>query len=216
MTAIPLVNPVMTGCGMNLIAVPSFATPMIDEQHAGHQRGDGESVDAVLLHDAVDDHDERAGRSADLHARAAERGDEEAGDDGGPQAAVRRHAAGDRERDRERQRDDADDDARGEVSRRTARGRSPFSVESSFGTSIARLVRSARAVAPAAAARPRPATRRATSGMMSTIVRSIPSGIAQPIVSHGTFGHMTTMMISRTMPNRNSPIIRPKNIAPEK
>ncbi len=28
-TAMPLVKPVITGCGMNLIAEPSFARPMI-------------------------------------------------------------------------------------------------------------------------------------------------------------------------------------------
>ena len=72
---------------------------------------------AVLLHDAVDDDDERAGRAADLHARAAERGDEEAGDDRGLEAALRRHPARDRERDRERKRDDADDDARRQIAR---------------------------------------------------------------------------------------------------
>ncbi len=125
MTAMPLVNPVTTGCGMNLITVPSFATPMIDEQHAGHERRDGESVDAVLLDDAVDDDDERAGRSADLDARAAERGDEEAGDDRGPQPAVGRDAAGDGERDGQRKRDDADDDAGGEVSTELRPRRSP-------------------------------------------------------------------------------------------
>ena len=74
---------------------------------------------------AVDDDDERAGRAADLHARAAERGDEESGDDGGLEAAVRRYAAGDGERDRQWQRDDADDDAGGEIVRELLRGRSP-------------------------------------------------------------------------------------------
>ena len=43
-----------------------------DEQHTGHERGDGETADAVLLHDAVDDHDEGAGRAADLYSRASE------------------------------------------------------------------------------------------------------------------------------------------------
>ena len=86
-----------------------------DEQHASHQRRHREPVDAVLLHDAVDDHDERAGRSADLNARAAERGDDEAGDDGGPQTAAGGDAAGDREGDGEWERDDADDDAGREV-----------------------------------------------------------------------------------------------------
>ena len=59
-----------------------------DEDHAGHERGDGEAIDTVLLHDAVDDHDECAGGSADLHARSAQQRDQEAGDDGCPEAAT--------------------------------------------------------------------------------------------------------------------------------
>ena len=62
---------------------------MHDEEDAGHERRDDEPVEAVLLDDAVDDDDERAGRAADLDARAAERGDEEAGDDRGLEAAIR-------------------------------------------------------------------------------------------------------------------------------
>ena len=64
-----------------------------DQHDAGHERRDDQSVDAVLLHDAVHDDDERAGRAADLHARAAERGDEKAGDDRGAEPAVGRDAA---------------------------------------------------------------------------------------------------------------------------
>ena len=44
-------------------------------------------------------------------ARAAERGDQEAGDDGAVDAGLRREAGGDGERHRERQRDEADGDA---------------------------------------------------------------------------------------------------------
>ena len=115
MTAMPLVKPVMTGNGMNLIAPPSRARPKPIEHHAAHQRRDHQAVDAVLLDDAVDDHDERAGRPADLHPRAAERRDQEAGDDGRVEAAIRRDPARDGERDGERQRHDADDDARGHI-----------------------------------------------------------------------------------------------------
>ena len=75
----------------------------------GHERRDGEAGHAVPLDDGVDDDHERAGGPADLHTRAAERGNQEAGDDGGVDALRRRHAARDTERDRERQRDDADD-----------------------------------------------------------------------------------------------------------
>jgi hypothetical protein len=82
-----------------------------DEEHTGHDRGDEESVDPILLDDAVHDHDERARRSADLHARAAERRNQEPGDDGGPQAAIWRDSAGDREGNRQRQGNDSDDDS---------------------------------------------------------------------------------------------------------
>ena len=53
-------------------------------------------------------HDEGAGRAADLEAAAAERRDQEAADDGGVEAAIRRHAGRDRDRHRQRQRDDRD------------------------------------------------------------------------------------------------------------
>ena len=106
---IAAVKPVTTGNGMNLMAPPSFASPSAIRMTPGHERGGQQAVHAVLLHDAVDDHDERAGGPADLHPRAAERRDQEAGDDRGVEAAVRRDAAGDGERDRQGQRDDADD-----------------------------------------------------------------------------------------------------------
>ena len=124
-TAMPAVNPVMTGYGMNLIAPPSRARPSTMRITPGHERRDREAVDAVLLDDAVDDHDERAGRAADLHPRAAQRRDQEPGDDRGVEAALGRDAAGDGERDGQRQRDDADDDARRRRRRRTGAGSSP-------------------------------------------------------------------------------------------
>ena len=78
---------------------------------AGHEGADEQVRHAVLRDDAVDDDDEGAGRAADLHARAAERGDDEAGDDGREDAGFRRDTGGDGKRHRERQRDDADGDA---------------------------------------------------------------------------------------------------------
>ena len=72
-TAIPLVNPVITGYGMNLIDRAELARrPNDDEDHAGHERRDVQPVDAVLLDDAVDDDDERA-RRARRSARASRR-----------------------------------------------------------------------------------------------------------------------------------------------
>jgi hypothetical protein len=88
------------------------------EQHeAGHEGRDREPLDPVLLHDAVDDHDERARGPADLYSRTAQGGNQEPGDDRGDQAAFGRHAAGNGERDGERQGDNANDHARRQVVR---------------------------------------------------------------------------------------------------
>ena len=81
---------------------------MIDEDDAGHHRAHEQAVDAVLGDDARDHDDERAGRSADLHVRSAERRDDEAGDDRAVDAGLRRHARRDGEGHRQRQRDQAD------------------------------------------------------------------------------------------------------------
>ena len=93
-----------------------------DQDHAGHQRAHEQPVEAVGRDDAGHDDDERAGRSADLDARAAERGDREAGDDRAVDAVLRRHARRDRERHRQRQRDEADGDAGEQVARQRAGG----------------------------------------------------------------------------------------------
>ena len=60
-----------------------------DQEYARHDRGDGQSLDAVLLDDAIDDHDECTCGAADLYATAAERRCEEAGDDGRDDAFFR-------------------------------------------------------------------------------------------------------------------------------
>ena len=90
-------------------------TPSTTSIDAGHHRAHEQAVDAVGRDDAGDDDDERAGRAADLEARAAERRDEEAGDDRAVQAGLRRHAGRDGERHRQRQRDQADRDAGDQV-----------------------------------------------------------------------------------------------------
>ena len=43
-----------------------------DEEDASHEGGNGESLHAVLLDDAIDDDDEGTGRTADLHLTAPE------------------------------------------------------------------------------------------------------------------------------------------------
>ena len=62
-----------------------------------------------------DDDDEGAGRPGDLHARAAERRHDEAGDDRAVDAGLRRQAGGDGKRHGERQGHQADGDAGGDV-----------------------------------------------------------------------------------------------------
>jgi hypothetical protein len=87
------------------------------EDHASHHRRHEQPINAVLLHDAVNDDDECARRPADLHARAAQRRDQESGYDGGVQATVGRDAARNGECNGERQRDNADNDAGADVGR---------------------------------------------------------------------------------------------------
>ncbi len=62
-----------------------------------------------------DDDDEGAGRSADLEAAAAERGDEEARDNGRNEPLVGRGAACNGERHGQRQRDDGDGEPGDEI-----------------------------------------------------------------------------------------------------
>ena len=80
-------------------------------QDAGEDRRQKQAVHAVPLHGRGNQHDEGAGRSADLEAAAAERRDQEAGDDRGVEALYRRRARRDRDRHRQRQRDDRDREA---------------------------------------------------------------------------------------------------------
>ena len=85
------------------------------EEHACHDGGDGESFDAVLLYDAVDDDDEGSRGASYLHLATAEQRDEEASHDGCDDAFLWRNAGGDAEGDGKRQRHDAYDDASHEV-----------------------------------------------------------------------------------------------------
>ena len=74
----------------------------------GHQGRQHEAIVALALDDRGDEHDEGAGRSADLEAAAAEGRDQEAADDGGEQALVGRQARADGDGHRQRQRHDGD------------------------------------------------------------------------------------------------------------
>ena len=114
-TAMPLVKPITIDTGMKRMSPPMRSEAHREQQHAGGDRAHDEVGDAVLHDDRVDDHDVGAGRPADLHARPAEQRDQEAGDDRGEDAGLRRDARGDRERHGERERDDADRDAGDEI-----------------------------------------------------------------------------------------------------
>ena len=60
--------------GNELDGGAQFARPMITSSTPAISVATVESVDAVLLNDAVDDDDERAGRTTDLDPRSAECG----------------------------------------------------------------------------------------------------------------------------------------------
>ena len=74
---------------MNFTALPRPVTASTIRMHARHHRDHQQPGQAVLGDDAGDDHDERAGRPADLDARSAEQRDDEAADDGGVDAGLR-------------------------------------------------------------------------------------------------------------------------------
>ena len=94
------------------------ADPEIADRHqndAGHQRRQQQPVHAVAVDAGRHQHDEGAGRAADLEAAAAQRRDEEAADDRREKTPVRRDAGSDRDRHRQRQRDDRHGEAGGEI-----------------------------------------------------------------------------------------------------
>ena len=85
--------------------------PHGDEYHPGQHGGDEQVGDAVVDHDGVDDRDEGAGRAADLNPRATQQGDQEAGDNGRPDAGGGRHPRGDSEGHGQRQGEHPDGNA---------------------------------------------------------------------------------------------------------
>ncbi len=95
-----------------------------DQDDAGHQRREDHAIDAVAFGGQRHQHDEGAGRSADLKPAAAEQRHDEAADHGGVESAIRRHAGGDGDRHRQRQRDDRHRQAGRSRRRENRRGRS--------------------------------------------------------------------------------------------
>ena len=80
MSAIPLVNPVTTGYGMNLIAPPNRASPIAISRTPAMSVHATRPSKPCFWTIPADDHDERSCRAADLHAASAEKGDEKARD----------------------------------------------------------------------------------------------------------------------------------------
>jgi hypothetical protein len=113
--AMPAVKPVGDRVRDELDEAAETRQPHDEQDDAGHHAGDQQPGQAVFGHDGREDDDEGGGRSRHLHLRAAEQGDERAGDDGGVDAVLRRHADGDGQRHGQRQGDDADDDAGDQV-----------------------------------------------------------------------------------------------------
>ena len=86
----PAVKPTVTGYGMNLMYVPSFRKPIAARINPDIIVASSKPVDAVRLRRRGDEHDECAGRPADLKAAATERRDDETADDCGIQPLRRR------------------------------------------------------------------------------------------------------------------------------
>ena len=91
--------------------VPTRRKPTAIRITPGDQRRQHQAVIAFALDDQRHQHDEGAGRPADLEAAAAEQRDQEAADDGGIETALGADAGCDRDRHRQRQRDDRDGQA---------------------------------------------------------------------------------------------------------
>ena len=153
--AMPLVKPMVTGRGMNLTAEPRPVTPMMSSRtpamtptRARPPMPNLATIPATMTTKAP------VGPPI-WSARAAQRGDEEAGDDGGVQAGLRGDAGGDGEGHGQGQRDQADGDAgdarRGKVVRGCSRGGSRWS---GAATGLARVHRHGSAVSPSGRACP--------------------------------------------------------------
>lgn len=87
---------------------PEPEDPERQHDQPGHQRGEPEAVQAVLLHHQDQHRRHRPGGAADLIRRTAERADDQPGEDRGHQPGGGGRAAGDAEGQRQRQRHGGD------------------------------------------------------------------------------------------------------------
>ena len=81
-----------------------------DEEHTCHQRGDGETLETILLDDTIYYNNERARRTTDLYLTATQHGYQETSDDGGDDTLLRGDTRGDTKGNGQRKGYDADDD----------------------------------------------------------------------------------------------------------
>ena len=81
-----------------------------DKEDTRHERGDGKALEAVLLDDTINNNNERARRTTNLHFGASEDRDKETSHDGGDDALLGCHARSNTEGNGQRQGNDADND----------------------------------------------------------------------------------------------------------
>ena len=87
-----------------------------NQEHAGDSRAHEQAVNAVMRHNAGDHDHKRAGRSANLHTRSAQRRNQESGNHRAVKSCLRRHAGRNRKCHRQRQRHQPNRNARNQVS----------------------------------------------------------------------------------------------------
>ena len=114
-TAIPTVNPSITGQGSRRHDPAELEQPGGDDDHPGQDGHRGQGPDALGGDDRTQDDDHRPGRAGNLDVGATEDGGDHAGDHGGDQSAGRSGAGADPEGQRQREGDDAHGDPGDEV-----------------------------------------------------------------------------------------------------
>ncbi len=119
--------------GNELDDVSQFEQAHNNEQYARHNHGDKQTCQTVLLNDTVDDDNECARRSANLHFAPAESRDDKARNDGGNKPLGRSYTRRDTERNRQRNSHHAHDDTGNRILQKTLHGVAAHS-RKEFGT----------------------------------------------------------------------------------
>ncbi len=100
---------------MYLMMVPESEQSEEHQEETCHQGSDGQSLESILLDNAIDDDDECSCRSTNLHFASTEDGDDETCYNGGDDTLLGCHARSDTECDGQRQGYDTNDDTCHEV-----------------------------------------------------------------------------------------------------